>query len=55
MSVLHALFMKQQIVLTHRIYQTEIPAFLDRWDTNTLSVKKLCPQIVASPYTFVMT
>jgi hypothetical protein len=36
--------MKQQFVVTHTIRQTEIPALLDRWVTNTPSVKMPCPQ-----------
>jgi hypothetical protein len=36
--------MKQQFVTTHSIRQTEIPALLDNWVTNTLSAKTLCPQ-----------
>ena len=32
-------FMKEQIVVTHTIRQTEIPALLDSWVTNTPSVK----------------
>ena len=36
--------MKRQSVITQAICQTEIPALLDSWATNTLSVKMLCPQ-----------
>ena len=36
--------MKQQFVVTHTIRQTEIPALLDDWLTNTPCVKMLCPQ-----------
>jgi hypothetical protein len=36
--------MKGQFVLTHSIRQTEFPALLDSWVTNTPSVKMLCPQ-----------
>jgi hypothetical protein len=35
----YILLMGQQLVLTHTIYETEIPAFLDCWVTNTPSVK----------------
>jgi hypothetical protein len=55
MFVLHTSLLKQQFVVIHTIHQPEIPAFLDGWDTNTLSVKTLCPQIISSPYTFVKT
>jgi hypothetical protein len=36
--------MKQQLVVTHTIRQTEIPPLPDTWVTNTLSVKMMCPQ-----------
>jgi len=35
--------MKQQIVVTHTIHQTEISALLDSWVTNTSSVKMYFP------------
>jgi hypothetical protein len=35
--------MKWQFVITQTICQTEIPALLDSWVTNTPSVKILCP------------
>jgi hypothetical protein len=40
----YLLLLKQQFVVTHTIHQSEIPALLDRWVTNTPSVKMLCPQ-----------
>jgi len=43
---------KQQLVITHTICQTEIPALLDSWVTNTLSVKMLYLQ-TSSPYVFL--
>jgi hypothetical protein len=43
-SIKVILFMKQQFVITLTIRQTEIPALLDSWVTNTPSVKMLCPQ-----------
>lgn len=45
--------MKQRFFLTHTICQTEIPAILESWVTNTTSVKNLCPQIIAFPHIFV--
>ena len=33
--------MKQQFAVTHTLCQTEIPALLDSWATNTPSVKML--------------
>jgi len=36
--------MKQQFVITHTMHQTELPALLDSWVTNTPSVKMLYPQ-----------
>jgi len=45
--------MQQQLVVTHTIRQTEIPALLDSWVTNASSVKVLCPQQIACPYIFV--
>jgi hypothetical protein len=39
---------KQQYVVTQTVYQTEIPAFLDSWVTNTPFVKE-----IASPYIFL--
>jgi len=36
--------MKQQVVLAHAIRQTETPAVLDSWVTNTNAVEILCPQ-----------
>jgi len=48
--------MKQQFFLTPTIRQTEIPALLDRWVTNTQSVKMSCPQQkIACPYIFLKT
>jgi hypothetical protein len=41
---------KQQFVLTHTIRQSEIPALLDSWITNTSSVKMLPPQKIAWSY-----
>jgi hypothetical protein len=34
---------ERQFVVTHTILQTEIPALLDSWVTNTPSVKMLRP------------
>jgi hypothetical protein len=36
--------MKRQFVITRTVCQTEIPALLDSWVTNTPSVERLCPQ-----------
>jgi len=36
--------MKEQVVVTHTIHQTEISALLESWVKNTTSVKMLCPQ-----------
>jgi hypothetical protein len=36
--------MRRQFVVTHTIRETEIPVLLDRWVTNTSSVKMSCPQ-----------
>ena len=36
--------MKWQFNVTHTIRQTQIPALLNSWVTNTPSVKMLCPQ-----------
>ena len=36
--------MKQQFVITHATPQTELPALLDIWVTNTPFVKMLYPQ-----------
>jgi hypothetical protein len=47
--------MKQQFVVTHTIYQTEIHTTLDSWVTNTPSVKMLGSQKIAGPYIFVKT
>ena len=48
--------MKQQFFLTHTIHQTEIPALLDSWVTNTQIVKMLCPQQkIACPHIFLKT
>jgi hypothetical protein len=47
--------MKQQFAVTHTICQSEIPALLDSWVTNTPSVKILHPQKIAIPYIFVKT
>jgi len=46
---------KQKLVVTHTIRQTEIPALLNGSVTNTLSVKILYPQKNASPYILVKT
>jgi hypothetical protein len=35
---------KQQFVVTYWLRQTDIPALLDRWFSNTTSVKTSCPQ-----------
>jgi len=40
---------------SHTISQTEIPALLDSWVTNTPSAKMLCPQNIACRYTFIKT
>ena len=45
--------MEKQFVVNHAICPTEIPALLDSWVTNTLSVKMVCPQENSSPYIFV--
>jgi hypothetical protein len=45
--------MIEQFVVTCTIPQTVILALLDRWVTNTLSVKTLCPQNKISSYIFV--
>lgn len=37
--------MKQQVVVTHRILQTEIPAFLDSLVTMSCPQKHVCPYI----------
>jgi len=34
----------QQLIVRHSIRQTEIPALVDSWVKNTLSVKISCPQ-----------
>jgi len=47
------LLMKQHCVLTHTVYQTEIPALLDSWFTNT--PVRVCTQKIACPYIFVKT
>ena len=44
--------MKQQFVV-HTFRQTEIPTLLDDGVINTPSVKILCPQKIACPYSFV--
>jgi hypothetical protein len=36
----------------HTFRNTEIPALLESWVTNTLSVKNLCPQKITPPYVF---
>jgi len=36
--------MRQKFVATHTLRQTEIPALLESWVTNTLFVKIPCPQ-----------
>jgi hypothetical protein len=43
--------MKHQVVVIHTVHQTEIPALLDSWITNTPSVKMFCPL----PYIFIRT
>jgi hypothetical protein len=43
-TLLSLLLMKQQFVTTHTIPQTKIPALLNRWVTNTHSVKMWFPQ-----------
>jgi hypothetical protein len=43
--------MKRRFFLTHTVRQTYILASLDSWVTNTPSVKMLCPQNMACPYT----
>jgi hypothetical protein len=53
--VLDISLMKEQFVVTHTIRQTEIPALLDSWVTNTPSIKMLCPQKIVCPYIFVKT
>jgi len=45
--------MTQKFVVTHTVRQNYIPAFIDSWDTDTPSVKSLCPQKKNSPYIFV--
>ena len=48
--------MKRQFFVSHTIRQTEISALLDRWVTNTPSVKMVYPQKKnAFPYIFVKT
>jgi len=49
--------MKQQFVITHTVHQTEIPALLDSWVTNTPSVKIWYSHKKknAFPYIFVKT
>jgi hypothetical protein len=47
--------MERQCVVTHTIRHTEIPALLDSWVTDTLSVKMLCPQKIGCPCIFVKT
>jgi len=47
--------MKQQVVITHTIHQTEISALLDSCVKKTASVKMLCPQKIASTCIFVKT
>jgi hypothetical protein len=47
--------MKRQFVVTHTIRQTEIPALLDIWLTNTPSVKILCLHKIDFPYIFLKT
>ena len=37
-------FMKRRFAVTSTIGQTESPALLDSWITNTSTVKMLCPQ-----------
>jgi hypothetical protein len=45
--------MKQQVVLAHTIRQTETPAVLDSWVTNTTALEILCPQKCILTYIFV--
>jgi len=50
--------MEQQLVITHTICQTEIPALQESLVTNTPSVTMLCPQHkkkTASLYIFIKT
>ena len=52
----HMSLMKRTFVfLTHTIHQTEIPALLVGWVTNTPSVKMLCTQNIAYADTVVKT
>jgi len=39
-----SLMKRQFVVVTHTNRQTEIPALLDSWVTNTPAAKMLCPQ-----------
>jgi len=48
----HISLIEQQFVITHTICQTEIPALLDRWVTNTSSVKMLWAQKNCCPLHF---
>jgi len=45
--------MTEQFVITQKFSQTEIPILLNRWVTNTPSVKILSRQNIASSYVFV--
>jgi hypothetical protein len=47
--------MKQQLVVTHTIHQTEVPALEDSWVTNIPSIKMSCPQKIAFPYISLKT
>ena len=42
--MIHTPLRRREIVVTHTIHQTKIPALLDIRVTNTSSVKILCPQ-----------
>ena len=53
LALLYVSLIKQQLVITHTICPIEIPALLDRWVTNTLSVKMLYLQRNFSLYTFL--
>jgi len=40
--------MRQKFVATHTLRQTEVPALLDSWVTNTPFVRIPCPENIAS-------
>jgi hypothetical protein len=44
MDIVDVLQMQLQLAVTCTIFQPEIPALLDSWVKNTLSVKMLWPQ-----------